>query len=260
MRCIALPTKRLARLLACLLALGLAAPAGAGFSVSPMRLELGPEARSGTLTLRNEGTAPQSFSIRAMAWRQDESGDDVYEDTPDLVYFPRLLTLEPGQDAAVRLGPRQPPAVPGGPERSWRLFVEELPPTAPASAPPAPGALVRVLVRFGVPVFAAWNTAARQLALDALKLEAGAVHWLLRNQGNRHEVFESIVVSGRDRQGQPLFAEAVPARYLLAGAQRRFKLAVPPGACAQLARIELQIKTAHGAVHGQLQTDPAACP
>lgn len=223
-----------------------------------MRLDLAPSARSAALTVRNEAESPRSFSIRAMAWRQDESGEDIYEEAPDLIYFPRLLTLEPGQDAAIRLGLRQPLA-PGQSERSYRLFVEEMPPVSTAAQGPSTGALLRVQVRFGVPVFAVSQPPVRRLTVEGLAADQSGVQWLLRNEGNQHERFEHVRVIGRDRQGAEVFSEAVPARYFLAGAQRRFEVPFPARACAKLAHVQLIIKTDQSELERQLDVDPAAC-
>ena len=87
-----------------------AAGASAGqFTVQPTRLELGTPQRSGALTVRNESPAPLSFRLQGLRWTQDDSGQERYGEAPDLVYFPRLLTLPPGEAAVIRVGVRHPP-------------------------------------------------------------------------------------------------------------------------------------------------------
>ena len=63
--------RHLWRALACSMALASAAAAWAqGFSVMPMRVELGGAVRSGAVTLRNDDPAPKSFSIQARRARR----------------------------------------------------------------------------------------------------------------------------------------------------------------------------------------------
>jgi fimbrial chaperone protein len=228
-----------------------------GFTVSPMSVTLGSGARSATLTLRNDDAAPKSFSIRALAWHHDEQGNEQFEESTDLIYFPRLLTLEPDQQALVRLGLRLPPAQV---ERSWRLLVEELP--APGTKPS--GSRVRVRVRFGVPVFAtpAPSVVGRAIALvaDDVTRREGSLRWSLRNAGGQHELFEQLSVRGLDAQGQPLFAHEAKVRYLLAGERRRLTVEVPATACARLAGFAVQGKTKRGLFEQTLEVPPAACP
>ncbi len=233
-----------------------AAQAG-NFTIQPMRLELGGGARSAALTVRNDERQAQSFSVRARAWRQDDQGQDHYEDTADLVYFPRLLTVEPGQDAVVRIGVRQGEGE-GAVERSYRLFVEELPPAGALQA--GSGAQVRMLVRFGAPVFVRPLKPRRELSIEDLALEGGQVRWILRNAGNQHERVEQMSLRGLAADGAQRFAHPIEARYLLAGRQRRFSIELPAGACRQLARIELSVRTSHSTQDGLLDLPAPACP
>lgn len=224
-----------------------------GFTVSPMSVSLGSGVRSAAVTLRNDDVAPRSFSVRALAWRHDEQGQEQFDETTELIYFPRLITLEPNEQAVVRIGLRQPIAAV---ERSWRLFVEEMP---PPGLDPA-GSRVRMRVRFGVPVFAAPVHPTRHLALSDVTREGDWLRWFLRNEGNQHERFEQMSVRGLDGQGRELFAQPVDARYLLAGEHRRLAVQVPASACAQLALVTVQGKTAHGLLDHRLEVAPATCP
>ena len=54
-----------------------------------MRLDLGPRAKSGVLTVTNEGEEKLNFQLQAMEWTQDAAGKDVYNETQDLIFFPQ---------------------------------------------------------------------------------------------------------------------------------------------------------------------------
>ncbi len=120
------------------------------FTVNPTRLDLGAAARSGVVTVRNDGKSPLSFQLQAMDWAQDATGKDQYTETRDLIFFPRILTIEPGQEGVVRVGTKTP-VVPT--EKTYRLFIEELPGTN--KDPEKPGVQIAFLIRFGAPIFIA---------------------------------------------------------------------------------------------------------
>ena len=249
-----------------LLSLGLAMlghlPAGAhagAFSVSPMRLELGGAVRSAALTVRNEDTAPMAFQVRAMAWSQDDAGQDTYEESPELVHFPRMLLLSPGQEGVVRIGLRQPLTQV---EKAFRLFVEELPPPAraPAGEPSQAPTQVRMLVRFGAPVFVRPLQPVARLEAEGLAVTAGEVRWRLRNDGNRHERLEAVRVRGFDARDAEVFDGQAGPGYLLAGRARAFALAMPPEACRRIVRLSLEVRTHAVDLRRALPADAAACP
>lgn len=246
--------RRPALLLSLLVALLPASVLAGAFSVMPMRLDLGGAIRSAALTVRNEDTQPLSFSVRLRAWTQNDEGRDHYEDSSELVYFPRLLTLEPGAQAVVRVGLRQALAAP---EQAFRLFVEELATAQPATTT---GPNLRVAVRFGVPVFVRAMPAARSLRVEGFTASRGQARWTLRNDGNQHERFERLSLRGLDTEGVELFSQDVPARYLLAGRQQGFSVALPLARCERLARLDLRLETEQGSRQEPASLDAPACP
>lgn len=245
------------RSLALALLAGLAATgACAGqFTVQPTRLELNTVHRSGALTLRNESPAPLSFRIQGLRWTQDDNGQERYGEAPELVYFPRLLTLPPGEAAVIRVGVRQPTE---DIERTYRLFIEEL--AAPSQMAPE-GARVRVLMRFGAPVFVRAAAARRQLELTDFELQGPQARWSVRNQGTGHELFKAITLRGIGASGTEVFRQDLLAeRYLLAGALRRFETTVPAELCGQLTRLALVITTEQSEVRRDLDVGARSCP
>ena len=140
--------KRLVRIFCCGLAL-LALPVAAGnFGVSPIRVELDRNGKTGAITVSNDDTDALRVQIRLFEWTQDAAGKDQYRESEDLLYFPNLMALEKNEQKLVRVGLRTPAAAQ---EKTYRLFVEELP--GPPSPGTASGARVALRVRFGVPIF-----------------------------------------------------------------------------------------------------------
>jgi fimbrial chaperone protein len=140
--------RRFIPLAACVtLALSAAAglpPAAAGtLQVNPVLVEIGGARRTGSVSVRNEEDVPVTIRAYPLAWRQAD-GEDVYEDTAELIVSPPVFTIPPHGTQIVRVGPRRPSPAP----RSYRLIVEEVPEAAPA------GSGIRVALRLNLPLYA----------------------------------------------------------------------------------------------------------
>ncbi len=227
------------------------------FAVQPSRLTLTGAQASGAFVLVNESAGPLSFQIKGMRWDQDEDGREHYHEAPELVYFPRLLTLAAGRSSVIRVGLRGSAS---DREQTFRLFMEELP---PPDASGEGGARIRVLVRFGAPVFWRPLRVRHQLSLAGLRVEHGQARWSVRNEGNVHEVFRAVSLRGIDAAGGEVFRQALLAeRYLLAGATRHFQAALPCGAGdspAPLARLSLTLQTEQSELRRDLEVVAPPC-
>lgn len=207
------------------------------FAILPLRIELSAQQRAAQLVIRNDDRSPLRMQLRAMRWRQDETGRDVFEPTEDLVYFPRAVEVPAGESRIVRLGIR---AAAGSVEDSYRLFVTELPPADPDANARA-GATVQVVLEVGVPVFVAPLRPERKAQIEDVQLRDGTARWVVRNDGSVHLRAERIELIGTDAVGTVLFAEPVNERYVLAGVARPMQVPVPPEACARLAALRVVV-------------------
>ena len=238
----------------CAFAVGCATAWGGEFSVDPIRLELGPQIRSGVINVSNEGKANLSFQMQAMEWTQDAKGEDQYSDTQDLVFFPKLMTIEPGKEGVIRIGTKFP-VVPR--EKTYRLFIEEL----PGSDKPAPskGAQLTVTIRFGAPIFVKPLKIEDGLEVDQVELSQGKLSLIARNTGNEHQMVQGIQLTGTDSQGRQVYALTLADRYLLAGTSKRYSTAIPKDQCAKIAALAIEFKTDKITQNRKLEVDQAMC-
>jgi fimbrial chaperone protein len=233
-----------------------AAPLRAGeFAVTPLRLELNPTVRSGVVTIKNDGKEKLSFQLEAKEWTQDAAGTDQYADTRDLIFFPKILAVEAGQEGLVRIGTRTP-VVPT--EKTYRLFIEELPPSA--RQPEASGAQVNVLIRFGEPIFVAPLKAQDGLEIEGPVLTAGALKFSARNTGNRHQFVQGIQLKGWDVGGTEVYALTLADRYLLAGTVKAYTASIAGAQCLKVASLEVEVKTDKANAKRKLDVTRAMCP
>lgn len=240
-------------LLACIAAFPCLSAWPGEFIVNPIRLELSASARSGVISVRNEGKDKLAFQMQAMEWSQDPQGKDVYAETPELIFFPKLMTVDPGKEGIIRIGARVA-SVPR--EKTFRLFIEELPgPVAAASGPQ-----LNVLIRFGAPVFIKPVKADDQLEIESVELAAGELSMVVHNTGNQHQVVEGIQLKGTDGQGRETYALTLSDRYLLAGARKRYTTTIPKDKCGQLVQLAIDVKTDKLTRSRKLDIGKAMCP
>src|SRR5262245_59654011 len=95
------------------------AAAQATFTISRVQVFLSPAVKSEVLTLANVSAAPLRFQLNVFAWDQSPQGEMVLTPTRDIVFFPPLLTLAPGEQRNIRVGTATPP---GSSEKTFRLF------------------------------------------------------------------------------------------------------------------------------------------
>jgi fimbrial chaperone protein len=211
------------------------------FGVAPIRLDLDRGTRSEIITVSNDGDAPISLQVHAMQWLQDESGVDRYLDTLDLVYFPQQFSIPAGETRVVRVGYRNPLL---GAEKTYRVYIEQRSARIAADSSTTPGgrsADLAVTIRFGVPVFLRPDRPQPRAEVSEPVLLRGVAQAEVRNAGNVHFRISAVQFTGFDTNGAPTFTQSLEGWYLLSGAARRYRSAVPPETCRQTARLRIEV-------------------
>src|SRR5262245_16286606 len=165
-------------LAASLLLLTPTATSAGSFAISPLRLELDASQRTASVTIHNLHSEKVTVQIRAADWLQDESGGDRYESSTDLVVFPKIVTMEPGEERNVRIG-FAGMALPTH-ERAMRVFFEELPVASAGQVG------MRMALKIGVPVFLTPGASTPEPRVDAASVRHRTVMVPIRNQGAAH--------------------------------------------------------------------------
>ena len=191
------------------------------YGVSPLDVQFTSQQKSTVLTVTSDDSKPISLRLRAMRWTQNEKGEDKYEESPDLIFFPKRLELKPGDKKIVRVGINESPS---GDERAYRLFLEELaPPTAPGDGQTK----LSVLINIGIPVFVSPVDAVPVLNIEKATVEKNAaLNLQVSNKGNSRARISRVVMN----DGSPV-TESIPSRYLFPGISKSFDLKVPATLC-----------------------------
>jgi fimbrial chaperone protein len=223
----------------------------ADFTVNPIQIFLAGPGQSAILTVQNTSGEPLRFQLSAFAWAQDAAGGMLLTPTTEIIFFPRLLSLAPGEQRIVRVGT----SVAAGPvERTYRIFVEELPPPAAA-----PAGQVRVLARMGIPIFVEARAGRALLRLSPPAQQPGRLVFELRNTGTKHTVPQTIRVRGEGASGQTLWEGEQEGWYILAGEQRLYELPFPREECSRTTAVAVEVTTAEQTLTERLDIAAAAC-
>ena len=237
------------------LTLGVAAAPDASasaFSVSPTQIFLAGRTNNTLLTLRNDSGEPLRFQLSVFAWNQSRSGEIELQPTQDVVFFPALLTLQAGEERKVRVGST---VAPGAVEKTYRIFVEEL----PVATEPGDVSQVKMLTKMGIPIFIRPGTESASSTMGDLAVRDGAIAFAVNNTGTVHVVPEKITLRATAADGATVFEQDVAGWYILAGGRRDFQVPVPAEACSRVASVVLQATVSGTAHSSTVQTPGGAC-
>lgn len=236
------------------LALGRAELAlSASLMVTPVSVDLGQDAASQLLTLKNQEDREIRFEVSAFAWSEDENGEMALAPTEDLVVFPLLSSIAPHGERTVRVGlaRRGPTPV----ERTYRIFFEEM--ATPRTTTVA--GTVRLTMRIGIPVFVAPPKPTATAELESLSFEHGKVRVRLAHRGNAHLRLTSVTITAESANGAPVARRDLKAWYLLAGGARQYDLRLEPEECNGAAQLLVEARWSGGNVSGRVAVPTDGC-
>jgi len=225
--------------IALLVALTTAARASS-FTVNPIRIDLDAASKTGLLTVRNDGSQPLRIQITAFAWSQSASGEVQLAASKDVVAFPTLVEIAPGAEKKIRVGVKTAPALV---EKTYRVFVEEL----PGLQTPGTTTEVRVLTKFGVPIFVAPTKIARDVRVGRLAIAGGRLAFGVENAGTVSAIVKTVKISAVGENRDVLYAHEESGWYVLGGSARTYAFELPVERCAQTAKLTIEVVTDQGA-------------
>jgi fimbrial chaperone protein len=220
------------------------------FNVSPTQVYLDGKTSSALLTLRNESDEPLRFQLSVFAWDQSPSGEMMLAPTGDIVFFPALVSLGPKEERKIRVG-RVVGA--GDIERTYRIFVEEMPPLESDGVN-----AVKVLTKMGIPIFVRPARQASAVAISDLAGRNGALTFTVANSGTVHVVPEHVVVRGL-ADGAPVFEKQVSMWYLLAGGRRDVDVPLAAADCARVTAYQVEVAYGETTVDQRIAAPAGAC-
>jgi len=232
-----------------------AAASAAAFSVDPIALTLAGGHSSATIAVVNQSGAKLRLQVTGFSWSQGSAGEIQLTPTTDLVFFPRLLTLNPGETRRIRVGVMSGQVAT---EKTFRVFVEELPALASVVTPA--GAHLNIRMKIGVPLFLQpLGTATASGDVKNVAVRGRALHFDVLNTGNTHFSVQDVRLSAANAVGSPAFAETMPGWYILAGATRHYVVPLTKAYCAALSSVTIAARTDAGTFKNAFANVPKDC-
>ena len=226
--------------------------ASAAWQVIPIRLEFDQRNRSGVVTIKNNGEEPISFTVEALRWTQDFAGKDHYDETSDILFFPKQLTIGANQERIIRAGIKVPAVKE---EKTYRLFIKQ----ETDQKTQISGSQVAIAIRFGVPIFAKPVEEHLEGEIVSTTIEDGNVEITLKNTGNEHFRVKTINLSGLDTSGNEIFSQAISGNYLLAGSQRNFSTSLNAQSCEHIDTLDIHVTSDRLTLDGEIHVEKAMC-
>jgi fimbrial chaperone protein len=205
------------------------------WQVVPIRLDLSAGVKSGVLTVKNRSDETLNIQLKAFEWSQDQEGKDKYQETTDLIFMPKIATLDKQGEQVVRVGIKIPAT---SREKTYRLFIEEIPKPRKAESTG-----IAIAIRFGVPIFI--KPLKEEIKGDIEKLEAvkGELSATVSNSGTEHYNITAVNFRLRNIKGDELFSQESKGWYLLSGVSRRYSVTFPAELCKEAAVAEVEVKS-----------------
>ena len=235
-----------------LVCLFLSHPSFAGsFSVNPINLVFDASTKTASLKVTNEDTNKVTVQLEAKAWAQDIKSGDLYSDSPDLIFFPKIIEIDGGSERLIRVGYMGSPA--NDREKTYRLFVQELPVIKPGET------TMKFAIRMGIPVFVHVKTPKKVPMIDDAVLNNSVVRVTMGNNGNSHYVVDKILARGMDTKGDTVFTHDVSGWYVLAGQQHVFEVTIPSGECTKASSVAIEVTVDKKTLSKTINVSAALC-
>jgi fimbrial chaperone protein len=229
------------------------------FSITPTSLELSGSAKSGVFSVVNGGDEKLNCQIDLKEWSQDAEGKDVYTEAKDMVFFPKIMTVEAKSQRAIRIGIKGPLSIQ---EKTYRLFVEEIPSQKKRTGEQEAAKItagLSIAFRYATPIFVKPARVLESMATEKTEMAKGVVKTLVKNTGNVHVKLLSVTFRGTSPEGKELFSREVAGWYILRGVSRSYEVTVPQEICGDLALVEVTAKSENAAINGKVNVQKEMC-
>ena len=221
------------------------------FQVSPIRVYFGANESTTLLKVRNDAKKPLRLQIGVFAWEESRKGEMILQPTQDIIFYPTLLSLKPGDQRNVRVGTNQHK---GSKEKTYRIFFEEIPSEEKLTTNG-----VQLRTKVGIPIFIQPEKSAVKGEINQLSMKALEFSFELKNEGNVHFQPRGIRVKASGSNGEVVLERQLPGWYILAGQVREYRIQVPKSDCSKMKDLTVEVAMEDKVLKERLPISSGAC-
>lgn len=232
-----------------------AAPARAGLRFEPVYIYLRQGEPATLLKLTNDSAAPARYQATVFAWSQTTTGEMQLTPTKEVVFFPTVFALAPGEQRGIRIGTTAQFAPP---EKTFRILIEELGPDRAAAAP-AGSVQFQVRTRISLPIFVEPPNPVATARIERMHVIGGVLGATVRSTGTAHLHLRGVQVAALDAADKVVHERRWGASYLLAGGELRVSEPLPPDRCRAVRAVRIEVQTEEGKLTETVDAAKGAC-
>lgn len=221
------------------------------FKAIPIKLFVDEKSKTAVLRIINQGDDKVTIQLDAKSWRQDVAGKDVYEDTGDIIFFPKIANIEKGEDRIIRIGYKGKQEVR---EKTYRLFMQELPVAKPGEM------ALKFAVTMSIPIFVGpENEAITDWTAEPAGFSEESLRVKVANKGNSHIIVNKIKAIGFDETGKEVFSRDTTGWYALAGITKIFSVTITQEECLKVKTMAVRTEVEKNGRSFTLNVDREMC-
>ena len=221
------------------------------FQVYPIRVTLNANESTTLMTVKNDGAEKLRLQVSVVAWEQNKQGEMVLKPTEDIIFYPTLLSIDGGDQRNLRVGTYTKEVAK---EKSYRIFVEELPPHEKLQSTG-----VRFLTKVSIPIFIQPRKVETKGVIDQLTLRKGELSFDIKNDGNIHIQPREVRVKGTGPDGGLQLDRKIPGWYVLSGGVREYRIDVPQNECVKIKDLKIEFEINEKPVNESYSVPADAC-
>jgi len=222
------------------------------FKVFPLNLQFDQGTKTASLKIVNTDERAVTVQLEGSVWKQDATtGEDGYDDTKDILFFPKIVKIEKGEERVVRIGFTG--SFPAKGEKTYRLFIQELPPQTPT------GGTLSFLLRLSIPLFVVSGELGAQPVLEKTSLSKGSVFLSVKNKGNAHAIVGAMEARGLGANNEELFRQEAQGWYVLPGVSRVFRIPLRDAPCDKAKTIAVRAEVGSAVLSGSAPVKALDC-
>jgi len=206
------------------------------FAVNPVRVSLSAKVSSQILTVENQSEQTLRFQVKVYSWNQDIQGNLQLTETQDIVAFPLLFSLNPGEIRRLRVGTLIPIS---SSEKTYRISINELPDETNLAGQAA----VKILTNIGIPIFLLPTKEVLTGNIANILVSNHHISFQIKNTGNTHFIANNVHIQALGEANKTIFDRQRTGWYILSGTSQLYDLEISPQECRQTQNLIIEVKT-----------------